>query len=206
MTGAAAGAPHRGVLRTALVVTVAAFAFGFALVPIYRIACEQLFGIRLGNTPESALAAGGFAVDSTRTVTVEFDANVRQGLQWDFEPELASIDVHPGQLTEAFFVAKNRAQLPIVGQAVPSVAPSRASKYFDKTECFCFTEQMLAAGESRRMPLRFVVDPDLPDGIQRLTLSYSFYPNEIATARLAVAGTQDAAARTLVTPDLTPES
>ena len=93
--------------------------------------------------------------------------------------------VHPGALTEAWFNASNASGRAIVGNAVPSVAPNTASIYFNKTECFCFTEQVLKAGESRRMPVRFVVDPKLPADIPALTLSYTFYNNELATKKLA---------------------
>jgi len=99
--------------------------------------------------------------------------------------------VHPGVLNEAWFDATNAAPGAIVGNAVPSIAPNKASLYFNKTECFCFTEQTLNAGESRRMPVKFVVDPKLPADIGTLTLSYTFYNNELATKRLA----EQAAAR-----------
>ena len=92
--------------------------------------------------------------------------------------------MHPGQLNEAIFVARNDSPLPIVGQAVPSVAPAAVAIYFNKTECFCFTEQVLQAGEQREMPVRFVVDPALPKNIDTLTLSYTFFNNEMATQRL----------------------
>jgi cytochrome c oxidase assembly protein subunit 11 len=95
--------------------------------------------------------------------------------------------VHPGKLYEAMFSARNLEGRAIVGQAVPSVAPSRASIFFNKTECFCFTEQLLEPGQERPMPVRFVVDPALPKEITRLTLSYVFYNNEHATARIASA-------------------
>jgi cytochrome c oxidase assembly protein subunit 11 len=91
--------------------------------------------------------------------------------------------VHPGVLTEAIFYARNDSDRPIVGQAVPSVAPSAASIFFNKTECFCFTEQLLAPGEERAMPVRFVIDPALPAKMQTLTLSYTFYNNDLATQR-----------------------
>ena len=93
--------------------------------------------------------------------------------------------VHPGEIAEANFWAENSSDQAIVGQAIPSVAPATASLYFNKTECFCFTEQLLGAGERRRMPVRFVVDPALPDNIDTLTLSYTFFENDLATAKLS---------------------
>lgn len=169
------------VLKRGLWVALLAFGLCFSLVPLYRIACEQLFGVKLGG-PGGAVAA---EVDTSRWITVEFDAGVNSGLPWAFRPAQAQMKVRPGQPTDALYYARNEGALALVGQAVPSVAPSRASAYFNKTECFCFTEQLLQAGEERPMPVRFVVDPDLPADITRLTLSYTFYKNEPATQRLA---------------------
>jgi len=170
---------NRGVLKAALIVCACAFLFGFAMVPIYRIACEHVFGNKL---------AQGAASSEKRTVRVQFVASVNSKLPWVFQSEVTSIDVHPGKLTEAWFDAKNNASEAIVGNAVPSVAPSTASLYFNKTECFCFTEQLLNAGESRRMPVRFIVDPKLPKEVTELTLSYTFYENTVATQRVADTG------------------
>lgn len=172
-----------GVLRRALWVAGVAFVLCFSLVPLYRIACEQLFGIKLGGgIAGDAVAA---AVDTSRWVTVEFDAGVNSGLPWAFRPTQAEMRVHPGQVADTLYYARNEGALAIVGQAVPSVAPSNASAYFNKTECFCFTEQLLEAGEERPMPVRFVVDPDLPASVTRVTLSYTFYKNDLATQRIA---------------------
>jgi len=186
---------HRRLLKRAGIACTLAFGFAFALVPLYRIACEKVFGIKLDNRPVAAesLAAGG--VDLGREVVVEFDTTVNSKLPWSFRAAESSLRVHPGQLTEAVFYARNDSERPIIGQAVPSVAPSAASVYFNKTECFCFTEQMLAPGEERAMPVRFVVDPALPASVGTLTLSYTFYNNEPATARLAAGGDSAAGSR-----------
>lgn len=181
------------VLKRALVVSAIAFIFCFSLVPLYRIACEQVFGIKLGDGPVGEAKAGGYTVDTSRWVTVEFDAGVNSGLPWEFHPTVMQMKVRPGEPNDTLYYARNTSALPIVGQAVPSVAPSSASAYFNKTECFCFTEQRLDAGESRPMPVRFVVDPDLPADVSTVTLSYTFYNNEIATARIAHAGNPHAA-------------
>lgn len=174
---------NRNVLRRGLWVAGVAFGLCFALVPLYRIACVKLFGNKLDGGPaRSALAS---AVDSSRWITVEFDAGVNSGLPWAFHPAQAEMKVHPGEAADALYYARNEGAVAIVGQAVPSVAPSRASAFFNKTECFCFTEQMLEAGEERPMPVRFIVDPDLPADVTRLTLSYTFYRNDAATARIA---------------------
>ena len=174
------------VLRIALIVCVASFLFGFRVMPpIYRIACEHVFGIRFENKAADAGKVAAFAEDDSRLVEVQFVGNVNSALKWQFAPEKVMMKVHPGVLTEAWFDARNMMPGAIVGNAVPSIAPGRASLYFNKTECFCFTEQTLAAGEARRMPVRFIVDPKLPADISTLTLSYTFYNNELATKRLA---------------------
>lgn len=180
---------HLGVLKVGLVVCACAFLFGFAMVPLYRVVCEQVLGIKLAGEAVGSAAAEGLVEDTSRTVVVQFVAGVNSRLPWEFAPELTRIEVHPGKLTEVWFDARNTSGEAIVGNAVPSVAPSEASLYFNKTECFCFTEQVLAAGESRRMPVRFFVDPRLPAGVGELTLSYTFYENEVATRRLAETGT-----------------
>lgn len=180
---------HFGVLKVGIVVCACAFLFGFAMVPLYRVVCEQVLGIKLAGEAVGSAAAEGLVEDTGRTVVVQFVAGVNSRLPWEFAPELARIEVHPGKLTEVWFDARNTSGEAIVGNAVPSVAPSSASLYFNKTECFCFTEQVLQAGESRRMPVRFFVDPRLPAGVGELTLSYTFYENEVATRRLAETGT-----------------
>lgn len=177
----------RGIARAALWVVGASFLFGFAMVPIYRIACEHVLGIKLSGEAADAAQVALMKVDESRTVAVEFVANVNSKLPWDFRAEKVRVDVHPGALTEVWFDATNQSGAAIVGNAVPSVAPSEASPFFNKTECFCFTEQTLEAGESRRMPVRFIVDPQLPSGVKTLTLSYTFYANELATERLGLA-------------------
>ena len=179
---------NRGVLKVSLIVVAAAFLFGFAMVPIYRIACEHVLGIKLAENATSEAKAASFVKDDTRTIRVQFIASVNSKLPWKFQPEVPSVEVHPGKLSEAWFDATNNAAEAIVGNAVPSVAPNTASLYFNKTECFCFTEQLLKAGESRRMPVRFIVDPKLPREITELTLSYTFYENTVATERVAATG------------------
>ena len=177
-----------GVAKTAGIVVACAFAFGFAMVPLYRIVCEHVLGIRLANGAVDRSRVGGLVEDTTRTVRVQFVASVNSKLPWVFSSEASGVDVHPGTLVEAWFDATNTGAGAIVGNAVPSIAPSAASQYFNKTECFCFTEQVLKAGESRRMPVRFFVDPQLPKDVRELTLSYTFYANEAATKRLSETG------------------
>ncbi len=173
--------PTAGSRRTArkmVMVALGMFGFGYALVPLYDVFCD-ITGLN-GKTGrlDSAQAAG--AVDRERTVTVEFVANVNGELPWEFAPVVRKMEVHPGALMEADFIATNRSAEAMTGNAVPSVAPGRASRYFSKTECFCFTAQRLEAGESRDMPLRFVVDPRLPEDVRTLTLSYTFFDSAAA--------------------------
>ena len=163
-------------------VAIGVFVLTFSLVPAYRIACEKIFGIRLerGAAADSSRATAG-----QRTVRVEFDGGVNSRLPWVFSPEQLTMEVVPGQLYEATYLAMNTSDQAVVGSAVPSVAPARASGYFSKTECFCFTAQTLEAGQTRQMPVRFIVDPDLPPGINTLTLSYTFFRNDALTDQLA---------------------
>lgn len=165
-------------------VVLAAFVLTFSLVPLYRIACEKVFGIRVERGP----GAGRMAVATPageRRVRVEFDGSVNSRLPWAFHPEQESMEVVPGQLNEALYFARNESDHAVVGSAVPSVAPARASGYFSKTECFCFTAQTLQAGEQRDMPLRFIVDPNLPADVHTITLSYTFYRNDALTSELS---------------------
>ena len=177
-------APSAGLPRL-IGVAVAVFVLTFSLVPLYRIACEKVFGVRLERGP-GAQAVGGPAA-AKRTVRVEFDGGVNSKLPWAFHPEQLSMDVVPGELNEALYYARNDSDHALVGSAVPSVAPAKASGYFSKTECFCFTAQTLVAGEKRDMPVRFIVDPDLPANIKTITLSYTFYKNDALSSQLATA-------------------
>ncbi len=177
---------HAGLPRL-IGVAVAVFLLTFSLVPLYRIACEKVFGVRLERGPGAQASAGAAA--ARRTVRVEFDGGVNSRLPWSFHPEQLTMDVVPGELNEALYFARNDGGAAIVGSAVPSVAPARASGYFSKTECFCFTAQTLQAGEKRDMPVRFIVDPDLPADIRTITLSYTFFKNDALSERLAPAST-----------------
>ena len=176
-------------------VSLAAFALTFSLVPLYRIACEKVFGIRLEQGPGEAQAAT--LAPKARTVTVQFDGGVNSKLPWAFHPEQLTMQVVPGEVNEAMYFARNDSDRAIVGSAVPSVAPARASGHFTKTECFCFTAQTLQAGESRDMPVRFIIDADLPTDVKTITLSYTFFKNDAMTARL---GTGTASPKPLAAP------
>jgi len=174
----------RASLKTVALVALGSFVFAFSLVPIYRVACERVFGIRLERGPAGEQRLAGIRIDPKRLVTVQFDTSVNSRLPWQFSADRFEMKVHPGELASASFHATNRSDRTIVGQAVPSIAPAAASAFFSKTECFCFTQQTLAPGEQRMMPVRFIVDPALPADVTTLTLSYTFFNNEIATAHL----------------------
>lgn len=182
MSTHAAKGNTRGIAKM-VAVAIAAFAFTFALVPLYRIACEKVFGVRLERGPADVQAATAPA-KAGRIVTVQFDGGVNSKLPWGFHPNQASMQVRVGEQYETTYYARNNSERAIVGSAVPSVAPARASGYFNKTECFCFTAQTLAAGEARDMPVRFIVDPALPADVKTVTLSYTFFKNDALTARL----------------------
>jgi cytochrome c oxidase assembly protein subunit 11 len=170
----AASASNRRMLKKLLVVALGMFGFGFAMVPFYNKLCE-VAGLReLWQPGEANAAAVNTQVDLTRKVTIEFDSNVRM-LPWTFKPMASSVEVHPGELTQMMYEVKNTLNEPVTGQAVPSYGPRQAALYFNKLQCFCFTQQTLAAGETRQMPVVFVVDPALPKDIGTITLSYTFF-------------------------------
>ncbi|GAB3099999.1 cytochrome c oxidase assembly protein [Lysobacter terrae] len=179
----AARKPTSGITKMVLV-AIAAFGFSFSLIPLYRIACEKVLGIRLERTAANA-AEHGAKTPETRVITVQFDGGVNSKLPWQFAPNQVTLSVRPGEQYEATYRATNTSARAIVGSAVPSVAPARASGYFNKTECFCFTAQTLQAGETRDMPVRFIVDPNLPADVNTITLSYTFYKNDVLTSKLA---------------------
>lgn len=163
-----------------LVMAVATFAFGFlVLPPLYRVFCE-VTGLG-GKTNNSAVAVAE-APDQARSIELEFVTTVNQYAPWEFRSESAGMTITPGTLYDATFVAKNLTGRDKVAQAVPSVAPPQAAKYFKKLECFCFTTQEFAANEEKQMPVRFIVDPDLPPYIDTITLSYTFFDTERPSA------------------------
>ncbi len=159
------------VLTKLVVVTLGMFGFGFALVPFYYKICE-VTGINSGD--EQSLLKNT-QVDRSRWVTLEFDANTNAVLPWQFEPAQRSRKVHPGELVQMEYAVINTSDRTITGQAIPSYGPARAATFFKKIECFCFTPQTLAAGERRRMPVMFVLDPSLDKDLHTLTLSYTFF-------------------------------
>ncbi|MGQ0658491.1 MAG: cytochrome c oxidase assembly protein [Chromatiales bacterium] len=168
------GQGTRRTVRRLLFATVAMFGFGYALVPLYDVFCT-ITGVNGKTGRVSAEQASAQRVDTNRLVTVQFTTATNTGLPWEFKPVVNELQVHPGEVKEVEFVARNQSNRAMTGQAVPSVAPGSAARFFKKTECFCFTRQHLAAREEKRMPVRFVVDPALPKTLGTLTLSYTFF-------------------------------
>ena len=156
--------------RRLLLMVAGSFAFGFALVPLYDVICEAA-GIRVNDAPSAAAES---AADDRR-VALEFVSIVAPGGEWELTPLTRETVVQPGRLHEARFAIRSRASVPVTGQAVPSVAPSYTAKYLQKTECFCFTPQQFGPGQEREFTVRFIVDPDLPPQVDRMTLAYSMY-------------------------------
>jgi len=177
MEAAERKAANTRVVRRLGIAVVAMFGFGFAMVPLYDVFCD-ITGINGKTGRIETEAALSQEVDESRLVTVEFLATVNSELPWEFKPMIRRIKVHPGEVTEVNYFARNKTDRLVAGQAIPSLAPGLAAKYFNKTECFCFTRQTLLPNESKEMPLRFVVDPQLPEEIRTVSLSYTFFPAE----------------------------
>ncbi len=161
---------NRITFRKLLVFVAVMFAFGFALVPIYKRICE-VTGVNDFMRPEQIKNT---QIDTSRTIRVEFDANTRN-LPWSFKPEVTSLNLHPGELATVVYEVRNKTDRAMTGQAVPSYGPALAAEHFRKLECFCFAKQTFAAEEVRQMPVVFVVDPKLPTDVNTITLSYTFF-------------------------------
>jgi len=172
---------NRRTVTKLVLATCVMFGFGYGLVPLYDVFCT-VTGLNGKTGRLSEAQAAALTVDESRSVTVEFVTNVDAQMPWDFKPLVNKVVVHPGVETQVEFEVHNWDASPIDGNAVPSVAPNTVAKYFKKTECFCFTQQTLAAGETRRMPVRFVVDPRLPPEVTVLTLGYTFFQSLKPTA------------------------
>ncbi|MBC6429141.1 MAG: cytochrome c oxidase assembly protein [Cellvibrionales bacterium] len=177
----------RTVARSAVAV-VAMFSFAvFAMPPLYVLFCD-ITGIG-DKTADQYQAAPVSALDKNRTVKVQFIATNEAAMPWDFTPSVFEVEVHPGAPTRVTYQVKNPTPRDMVAQAIPAVVPAKATRYFHKTECFCFEQQPLKAGAEAQMPLVFIVDRDLPPAIHTITLSYSIfdvtdrYPQALAGLR-----------------------
>ena len=171
----------RSLIRGLALMTAGSFAFGFALVPPYKVICEAA-GIKVNDRPSSLQASD---VAAGRKVRLEFMSLLPEGSDFELRPETPELTLQPGRLYEAKFRIRSKSAVPVVAQAVPSIAPITSSRYLQKTECFCFTPQSFAASEEREFTVRFIVDPALPASVDRMTLAYSMYilPGQKLAAR-----------------------
>ncbi|HMW18707.1 MAG TPA: cytochrome c oxidase assembly protein [Accumulibacter sp.] len=176
---------NRWLIVKLMALVAAAFAFAFAMVPLYDVLCAAT-GFNGKTSNEGTLGVGGIRgvapapsrIDLSRVVTVEFTGTVMPGLPWEMRPLTPHLDLHPGELHLAKFLVRNTSDRPIVGQAVPSVSPGQAAQHFEKLDCFCFSQQTLAPGESKELPLTFIVKPEIDEQIRTVTLSYAFFNAE----------------------------
>lgn len=173
-SGQAAARENVTTLRKLLVVTLVMFGFGFAMVPFYKRLCE-VTGLNSIIKPEGVKST---QIDTSRSLTMEFDSNVRSGLPWTFTPVEKSVRFHPGELVQVEFEVRNNSDKVLTGQAIPSWGPQVAGRHLRKLDCFCFTQQTLQPGEVRRMPVVFVVETTLPTDVNYVTMSYTFFQVE----------------------------
>ena len=164
---------NRRLLARLLLVAAGMFGFGFVLVPFYEKICDAA-GLRRIDAPAETTNT---QIDTTRTVRIEFDSNLRK-LEWRFRPLEPIVGVHPGEVRQVLFEIVNTTDHPLTGQAIPSYGPAQAARYFRKLDCFCFAQQTLQPGERRQMPVVFVIDPALPSDVTTITLSYTFFEVE----------------------------
>lgn len=176
-------------------IVLAGLLFAFAIAPLYDVLCKKL---GLNGRADSAMTASdkNMKIDKTRWVTVIFTGNTMPGLAWSFHPSDTSLRVHPGEITLTSYIAKNNGEDSELGVAVPSVTPELAALYFKKIECFCFKQQTLKSGESKKMPVMFYVRPDLPADVNTVTLNYAFYNGVLNAGKTAL--NQEANAATKV--------
>lgn len=186
-------AAPRGIAKTTrnlVLVALAMFGFGYLMAPLYDVLCQVTgIGGKTGRTDEQT--AGAAVVDTSRTITVEFTGNTNSGLPWEFRPLVKKLDVHPGAVHEVKYLVRNPTSETITAQAVPSVTPIQSSLFFKKLECFCFTQQTLKPGETREMPVRFVVETGVDRDVKIVTLSYAFFNTDKASAQRYGAAPQD---------------
>ena len=191
-------AENRKMLGKLAVVAAGMFAFGYALIPIYKHICEitgiNILALGEKQVPGGSTAKANSQVDLSRTITVEFDANARG--PWQFKPAQASIQVHPGQLATVMYEFQNVQDRTMAAQAVPSYAPRQAASHFNKLECFCFSQYTLAPGEKKQWPVAFVIDPRRPKDVTTITLSYTFFEvgGKVPAAPSAAVGAEPGAA------------
>ncbi len=161
--------------RKLVLIVIAMFGFGYALVPIYDVFCD-ITGLN-GKTAAEAVSEVNYEIDLNRDITIEFVTSLNESAPMVFRTETRKIKVHPGQYYTVNFYAENTTDKAMVARAIPSITPGPAAEYFKKTECFCFTEQTFEPRQSKIMPVRFVVNPELPTKYKTITLAYTFFDN-----------------------------
>jgi cytochrome c oxidase assembly protein subunit 11 len=180
---------NRQMLLKLIVISSAMFAFGYALIPMYKVLCE-VTGINVVTSKNDygtrAINAANknTQVDESRLITVEFDSNTQGPFR--FRSVKNSMQVHPGEMVQVVYEVVNVQGRPVSAQAIPSYAPKQATQHFTKLECFCFEQQTLKPNESREMPVVFVIDPALPKDVKNITLSYTFF--EVGSGQKVITG------------------
>jgi cytochrome c oxidase assembly protein subunit 11 len=169
------------IVKILVLVVIGMFGFGYALVPLYDVLCD-LTGLN-GKAESVAAKEIPYQVDMTREVNVEFITSLNESTPIVFRAETKQLKVHPGQYQTMYFYAKNMTDKVMNATAIPSFSPGIVGEYFKKVECFCFNQQTFKAGESKRMPMRFAVKPDLPKDLKTITLSYTFFDNTKAAVQ-----------------------
>lgn len=172
---------NRETFRKLAIIALLMFGFGYGLVPLYEKICE-VAGINQLAKPDEIVNT---QVDRSRTIVMEFDANVRGDIAWELIPRQRKRTIHPGELVHVVFDLTNSSDLPVLAQAVPSYGPQRAGLYVKKLDCFCFTQQQIAAGEHRELPVVLVIEPSIPADVHTVTLSYTMFEIEGADRRTA---------------------
>jgi cytochrome c oxidase assembly protein subunit 11 len=175
---------NRRVTRRLFMVVGGMFAFGFAMVPLYRLACD-VGGINgVAGTPGGRMTdiSAITHVDTSRLITVQFDATVNTGLPWEFHPMVKQVQVHPGEKVAVRYYAKNLSDKAITAQAIPGITPWQVTAHLKKIECFCFTQQVLQPGEAKEMPVYFTIDPAVDKQYATVTLSYTFMNTDRSNA------------------------
>lgn len=174
---------NKKLVRNLAIVAVAMFGFGYALVPLYDVLCEWKWIERDRPDAIKAIPETAYQVDESRTIDVEFMTSLNENTPMVFSAEIAQIAVHPGQYHTVNFYAENKTDKPMIARAIPSFSPALTSTYFEKVECFCFSEQTFAPHEKKTMPMRFVINPALPPEYKTITLSYTFFDNTLAATK-----------------------
>ena len=162
-------------VRILVFVVLGMFGFGYALVPLYDVLCD-ITGLN-GKVESSAIKEVGYEIDKSREITVEFMTALNEATPMEFRSEIKKIKVHPGEYYTVNFYAENKTDKVMVARAIPSISPGLVAEFFKKTECFCFSEQTFKAREGRTMPVRFVVNPEIPKEYKTITLAYTFFDN-----------------------------